>query len=119
FRQNSNIANVAIRTDTMKRLVPVMTVRAAIHLHDPVVTVAQVDPLCHRFAKKKRAVCRPAAAARLQRPQAPPGVTPLGWWGLRHAQSVRWPRRASSDCHSRILAPARERNAGAVEIRTR
>jgi hypothetical protein len=100
----------------MKRLVPVVTVRAAIHLHDPVVTVAQVDPLCHRlFAKKKRAVCR-RTAARLQGPKEPPGVTPLGWWGLRHAQSVRWPRRASSECHSRILAPARERNAGAVEF---
>ena len=66
----------------MKRLVPVVTVRAAIHLHDPVVTVAQVDPLCHRFAKKKRAVCRRTAAARLQRPQDPPGVTPLGWSGV-------------------------------------
>ena len=102
----------------MKRLVPVVTVRAAIHLHDPVVTVAQVDPLCHRlFAKKKRAVCR-RTAARLQGPKEPPGVTPLGWSGV----TSRAIATLAATCKLRVPLPdscaGTRGNAGAVEIRT-
>ena len=105
FRQNSNISSVAIRTRTLKRLVPVVTVRAAIHLHNSAVTVAQVRPLCHKYFAKKKAARHGVLSggdARI------PGVTPLGWPGTS-GEMGGFAATCKCECHSRVLAPAREK----------
>jgi hypothetical protein len=108
FRSEVKTVNVVIRNANRQRLAPDLTVSAAIHFHNSTRIVAYREEHRHRFAAESGAGANFAERLLLCNSlQEPWEWRRWGGRGLRHAHSA-WPRRGSCECHSRILAPARE-----------